>query len=116
MKRVSIDVGGTFTDCLVLDEKGEFREFKATTTPADPSLGVVNSLEKAARYYGQSPSQFLGDVDVLIHGTTLATNTLLTGRGAKTGMITTKGFADIIEIRRGIKSVHVSLYNIFVPP
>lgn len=116
MKRVSIDVGGTFTDCLVLDEGGELREFKASTTPADPSVGLVNSLEKAARHYGQSPSQFLGDVDILIHGTTLATNTLLTGRGARTGMITTKGFADTIEIRRGIKSVHVSLYNIFIPP
>ena len=53
---------------------------------------------------------------MLVHGTTLATNILLTGRGAKAGMLTTKGFRDSIEIRRGIKPVDVSLYNLFIPP
>jgi N-methylhydantoinase A len=116
-KRVTIDVGGTFTDCLVLDETGELRKFKASTTPNDPSEGFMSSLEKAARHYGSTLAGFLGTVDVLIHGTTLATNTLITGRrAAKTAMLTTKNFRDILEIRRGIKPLDVSLYNIFIPP
>ncbi|OFZ91347.1 MAG: hypothetical protein A2V78_14955 [Betaproteobacteria bacterium RBG_16_64_18] len=115
-KRVCIDVGGTFTDCLVLDESGELTKFKVSTTPKDPSAGFIHSIEKAARYYKVSLREFLGTVDILIHGTTLATNTLITGRGAKTAMLTTKNFRDILEIRRGIKPVDISLYNIFIPP
>lgn len=116
-KRVTIDVGGTFTDCLVLDETGELRKFKAATTPEDPSDGLMHSLEKAATHYETTLSEFLNSVEVLIHGTTLATNTLLTGRrAAKTAMLTTKNFRDILELRRGIKPLEVSLYNIFIPP
>jgi N-methylhydantoinase A len=116
-KRVTVDVGGTFTDCLVLDESGELRKFKASTTPSDPTEGFISSLEKAARHHKGTLADFLGSVDVLIHGTTLATNTLLTGRrAAKTAMLTTKNFRDILEIRRGIKPLDVSLYNIFIPP
>ena len=115
-KRVCIDVGGTFTDCLVLDESGELTKFKAATTPKDPSTGFINSIEKAARHYQLSLRGFLSTVDILIHGTTLATNTLITGTGAKTAMLTTKDFRDILEIRRGIKPIGISLYNIFIPP
>ena len=115
-KRVCIDVGGTFTDCLVMDETGLLQKFKASTTPSDPSTGLMNAMKKAARHYGADVGKFLGQIEVLVHGTTLATNILLTGRGAKAGMITTKGFRDSIEIRRGIKPVDVSLYNLFIPP
>jgi len=76
----------------------------------------MNAMEKAAGHYGQTLEGFLASVGVLIHGTTLATNTLLTGRGATTGMITTKNFRDMLEIRRGIKPVHIPLYNVFIPP
>jgi len=115
-KRVCIDVGGTFTDCLVMDETGLLQKFKASTTPSDPSTGLMNALKKAARHYGATIDEFLGQIEVLVHGTTLATNILLTGRGAKAGMITTKGFRDSIEMRRGIKPVDVSLYNLSIPP
>lgn len=116
-KRVTVDVGGTFTDCLVLDESGELKKFKASTTPNDPTEGFMSAIEKAARHYKAPLREFLGTVDVLIHGTTLATNTLLTGRrAAKTAMLTTKDFRDILELRRGIKPIDVSLYNIFIPP
>jgi N-methylhydantoinase A len=115
-KRVCIDVGGTFTDCLVMDETGLLQKFKAPTTPSDPSGGLMNALKKAARHYGTNINEFLGQIEVLVHGTTLATNILLTERGAKAGMITTKGFRDSIEMRRGIKPVDVSLYNLFIPP
>jgi len=115
-KRVCIDVGGTFTDCLVMDETGLLQKFKASTTPSDPSAGLMNALKKAARHYGIDISEFLGQIEVLVHGTTLATNILINERGAKAGMITTKGFRDSIEMRRGIKPVDVSLYNLFIPP
>jgi len=116
MYRACIDVGGTFTDCLVLDSTGELRQFKSATTPEDPSLGFLASLEKAAKHYQHSLASFLTEVDLLIHGTTLATNTLINENGAKTGLITTEGFQDVIEIRRGYKNIRASMYNVFVPP
>jgi N-methylhydantoinase A len=116
MNRVCIDVGGTFTDCLVMTEAGELHAFKSPSTPAALATGFLNSLEKAARFFNQSLQSFLREVDISVHGTTLATNTLITGRGAKTAMITTKGFRDLVEVRRGIKDERVSLYNFFIPP
>jgi len=102
-KRVCVDVGGTFTDCLVMDESGLLQKFKSSTTPSDPSKGFMDAMKKAARHYGVSVNEFLSQIEVLVHGTTLATNVLLTGRGAKAGMLTTKNFRDIIELRRAMK-------------
>jgi N-methylhydantoinase A len=117
MYRVTVDVGGTFTDCLVLDEdSGDLHQFKAPTTPSDPSLGLIDAVTKAATHYEHTLSEFLGRVELLIHGTTLATNTLINEDGALTGMITTKHFRDMLEIRRGHKNVRTSMYNVFVPP
>jgi N-methylhydantoinase A len=116
MKRICIDVGGTFTDCLVLDESGTLNLFKAPTTPGNPTDGLLDSLQKAARAYRQTLSEFLGEVNLIMQGTTLATNTLLTRRGARTGLITTKNFRDVIDLRRGIRPVGVSMYNVFIPP
>ena len=115
-KRVCIDVGGTFTDCLVMDETGLLQKFKSSTTPSDPSTGLMNALKKAAKHYKSDIREFLSQIEVLVHGTTLATNILINERGTKAGMITTKGFRDSIEMRRGIKPVDVSLYNLFIPP
>jgi len=115
-KRVCVDVGGTFTDCLVMDETGLLQKFKSSTTPTDPSKGFMDAMTKAARHYGLSVTAFLSQIEVLVHGTTLATNILLTGRGAKAGMLTTKNFRDIIELRRAMKPQDVSLYNLFIPP
>jgi N-methylhydantoinase A len=116
MKHVTIDVGGTFTDCLVMDESGEIRAYKAPTTPRDLSAGLLSALEKAAASHGQPLSEFVGSLSLVVHGTTLATNALLTGRGVKTGLITTKGFRDILQMRRGYKVIGASMYNMFVPP
>ena len=115
-KRICIDVGGTFTDCLVMDETGLLQKFKSSTTPSDPSIGLMNALKKAAKHYKSDIREFLSQIEVLVHGTTLATNILINERGTKAGMITTKGFRDSIEMRRGIKPVDVSLYNLFIPP
>jgi N-methylhydantoinase A len=113
--RISIDVGGTFTDCLVMDPTGALRQFKSPTT-REPSLGFMAVLSKAAAYYEASDERFLAEIDLLIHGTTLATNTVINRDGATTGIITTKGFRDVIAIRRGTKNVRTSMFNVFVPP
>ena len=116
MPRVAIDVGGTFTDCLVLDASGSLSAYKVPTTPQDPTEGLINSLAKAARARGKSLPEFLPELELIIHGTTLATNALLTGGGAKVGMLTTRGFRDVIEARRGYKNIRTSMYNLWVPP
>jgi N-methylhydantoinase A len=90
---VACDVGGTFTDVVVLDNAtGQVSYAKAPTVPQRPAQGLMNAVAKAL------PS--LTDVDVFFHGTTLGINTVLEGKGAKTGFITTKGFRDILEIAR----------------
>jgi N-methylhydantoinase A len=111
--RVSVDIGGTFTDCLVEDEAGR-RLYKAPTTPSDPPKGVLDVLEQAAGE--ESLGTFLGRVERFVHGTTLATNILITRRGAKTGLLTTAGFRDVTEIRRGIRNLGTSMFDQFKPP
>ncbi len=116
MKRLTIDVGGTFTDCLVLEESGQLQRFKASTTPDDPTRGFFAAVTKAAKHYGQSLAQFVADIEQIVHGTTLGTNILITERGAKVGMITTQGFRDIVEMRRGIRNLHGSMFDMFIEP
>src|SRR3990172_8145205 len=117
MIRVTIDVGGTFTDCLVLDEAGEIHEFKSETVPADPAAGLIRVLEKASKHFGLDLPRFMANVGLLIaHGTTLSTNALLTGKTARVGLLTTDGFRDTIQFRRGYKNVHTTRFNLFVPP
>ena len=113
MKQITIDVGGTFTDCLVLEDSGQLQRFKASTTPDDPTRGFFDAVGKAARHYGQTLEQLLGEVEQVVHGTTLGTNTLITENGAKVGLLTTKGFRDIVEMRRGIRNLHGSMFDMF---
>ncbi len=116
MKQLTIDVGGTFTDCLVLDEAGQLHRFKAPTTPEDPTEGFFAAVSKAARHYAQPLDRFLGEVEQIVHGTTLGTNILITERGARVGMLTTEGFRDILEMRRGIRNLHGSMFDMFIEP
>lgn len=116
MKQLTIDVGGTFTDCLVLEESGELQRFKAPTTPSDPTLGFFAAVGKGAAHYEQTLDAFLGEVEQIVHGTTLGTNILITERGARVGMLTTKGFRDSVEMRRGIKNLHGSMFDVFIAP
>lgn len=101
--KIGIDVGGTFTDLVYATEGGSIRVVKTPTTPANQAEGVLAGLEKAASQEGVSLDRFLKETDLIIHGTTVATNTMLEFNGARTGLITTKGFRDDIEIRRGYK-------------
>ncbi len=101
--RVGIDIGGTFTDAVVITSAGEMHIFKSPSTPADSSIGMFDCLKKAAGEFGLGLEEFLKKVELLVHGTTVATNTMLQYKGAKTGLITTKGFRDALEMRRAHK-------------
>ena len=113
MYKIGIDVGGTFTDFVVAGEGGQPRFFKTQTTPDDPSIGVMTGLQEAAAAHGLSPDQLLGDTDLVIHGSTVATNTLVERKGARVGLITTDGFRDLLEMREGLKE---DRYNLRMTP
>lgn len=116
MYRVCIDIGGTFTDSIVVDDKGNVSEYKVPTTPADFSEGIMNSLREAARTRKKSLEHFTGEISLIIHGTTIATNALVQRKVSRTALITTKGFRDIIEMRRALKIDTKSMYEAFIPP
>ncbi|MCB1687264.1 MAG: hydantoinase/oxoprolinase family protein [Halioglobus sp.] len=100
--RVGIDIGGTFTDFALL--KGEeVLLHKNLSTPSDRSEGVMSGLQELARKEGLSLEEFMGQCDAFVHGTTVADNTLIEMNGAITGLITTAGFRDEMEYRRGFK-------------
>src|SRR5437667_4198059 len=101
--RIGVDVGGTFTDFLVVEPDGGFSLWKHLTTPADQSIGVMDGIEQLAAQRDQTIKQFLGKTDLIIHGTTTADNTMIELTGAKTGLLVTAGARDEIELRRGWK-------------
>ena len=109
---VGIDIGGTFTDLVCIDEEGNMTITKTPSTPADPGIAVIDGLTKIADEFGESLKEFLPSVVRLSHGTTVSTNTVLTWTGAKVGLICTKGFRDILEIRFGIRE---NVYDYRVP-
>src|SRR5579863_6802644 len=98
--RVAIDTGGTFTDCVWIDPAGRTQMLKVFSTPADPSQAIVEALKKI-----DHAGEF-----VILHGTTVGTNTLLERKGAHTALITTSGFEDAIEIGRQARP---KLYDFF---
>jgi len=95
--RIGIDTGGTFTDvCLINEQTGEVSVTKVPSTPDNPSFAVVEGIKKILKIKKISPAS----LSFLIHGTTVATNSLLEHKGAKTALLTTKGFEDILHIGR----------------
>jgi N-methylhydantoinase A len=113
MYRIGIDVGGTFTDLVVVDDFGKTTLAKVPSTPADPSIGVLDGLQLLADTLGLGRSVLLDETDRIVHGTTVATNALLERRGAKVGLLTTEGHRDVIEMREGLKD---DRYNLRLPP
>ena len=106
MKRIGVDVGGTFTDLILVDEEaGRITVDKVPSTPDDPARGVVEGV----RGLCEKASVPLAEVDNLLHGTTVATNIVLTHSGAEVGMLTTHGFRDILHIARHKKPYNFSL-------
>jgi N-methylhydantoinase A len=95
--RLGIDVGGTFTDLILVDEgSGDIHTAKVPSTPSDSSIGVMNGIEKVCSNAGVDPTS----ISQVMHGTTVATNTVLTGTGARVGLVTTKGYRQVLQIAR----------------
>jgi len=110
---LGIDIGGTFTDFVFIDEKGEIKNFKVPTTPKNPAEGVMHGLEIVSKAYNTRIETLLKEVLLVNHGCTVATNALITGDIAKIGLITAKGFRDTIVIQRCRKGSGVT--GEFVP-
>jgi N-methylhydantoinase A len=108
MRRLAIDIGGTFTDLFAYDEEtAEITVAKGPTTPEDPSLGVVNVIDRAGLV--------MSEVAFFAHGSTIATNALVERKLAKTGLLTTKGFRDVLELRRGNRDELWDFYHDLAP-
>ena len=106
MNRIGVDVGGTFTDLILVEEDtGRFTVDKVPSTPDDPARGVVEGIRKLCDKAGVA----LSEIDNLVHGTTVATNIALTHSGAEVGLITTEGMRDILHIARHKKPLNFSL-------
>ncbi len=101
--RVGVDVGGTFTDFLVVDEDGNRLIHKTSSIPSDPARAVTKGLREIADKRGETVEDFLAQVATIVHGTTVTTNALLTRRGVKTGLLVTEGFRDVLPIRNGTR-------------
>ena len=103
--RIGVDIGGTFTDLVYFDEDtGETVEGKVPTVPSAPEEGVVAAIK------AHVPQDVIERAEFFLHGTTVGLNALLERRGAKVGLITTQGFRDVLEIRRGDRA---EMYNLF---
>src|SRR5580700_7213880 len=104
--RIGIDIGGTFTDGAIVDEAtGKVRIVKVLTTPRAPAEGFMTAVDRALEISEARPES----VTMLVHATTIATNALIEGKTARVGLITTRGFRDILEIGYQIRP---ELYNI----
>src|SRR5918997_4813391 len=113
MFRIGIDVGGTFTDLVAVDDEGRSILAKSASTPSDPSIGVMEGLTRLAQALGIERTVLLADTERIVHGTTVATNALLERKGAKVALLTTEGHRDVIEMREGLKE---DRYNLRLPP
>jgi N-methylhydantoinase A len=111
--RIGIDVGGTFTDLVAVDDFGKATLAKVPSTPDDPSIGVLDGLELLAERLATELATLLAETDRVVHGTTVATNALLEHKGARVGLLTTEGHRDVIEMREGLKD---DRYNLRLPP
>ncbi len=101
--RVGIDTGGTFTDLIAVDEQGNLFEAKSPTTPRDLKIGIMNCLDELAGTFNIERRKLLGEIKVIIQGTTQGTNAIITRSGPRIGIIGTKGHTDAIQLRRVTK-------------
>jgi N-methylhydantoinase A len=113
MFTIGIDVGGTYTDLVAIDETGRTVFAKSPSTPVDQSIGVMAGLDELARRLELPRAEMLGRTKRLVHGTTVATNALLERKGAKVALLTTEGHRDVIEMREGLKG---DRYDLRSPP
>ena len=111
--QIGIDVGGTFTDFVATDGRRRPVTCKTATVPEDQAAGILTGLEEVAGRYGADPDELLAATDVILLGTTVATNTLIEYSGSRVGLICTKGFRDVIELRRSYRE---NLFDLRYPP
>ncbi len=102
--RIGIDIGGTFTDVVAIDTAGRIETKKSPSRPDDPTAGVMTAIAALATQLSLEPRALLEGCSMLVHGATIATNTVLEGKGARVGLLTTKGFRDTLETRRGMRA------------
>lgn len=95
-----VDIGGTFTDCVLLDEEGRVTQSKVSSTPEDPTEGFLASIAEAAAQIGMAVDEVLGETRLLLHGTTTGTNTMVQMKGARAGLLTTRGHRDALLMMR----------------
>ena len=107
--RIGVDIGGTFTDLVMVDAHGQLRNEKVLTTPLDPSIGVLTGIQLILDNNGVQAS----DVENVIHGTTLVANALIERKGVRTALITTEGFRDVLQIGREWR---YDIYDLFLTP
>ena len=109
--RMGVDVGGTFTDFTVTSAQGEvLLLWKEETTPRDLSLGVLAGIRSVALEFGLHPSELLARVDLLVHGTTVATNSIVQRNGPLVGLLCTQGFRDVLYFRDGLKPERFNIH------
>lgn len=109
MNRIGIDVGGTFTDVVLVDDaSGDIWSTKVPTTPSNRVIGAMSGFRKILELSGRSS----GDVGFIGHGTTMATNMIVEGTGAHTALVTTRGFRDVLELRRISRHDRADLYDL----
>jgi N-methylhydantoinase A len=113
MFTIGIDVGGTYTDLVAIDQNGKTVFAKSPSTPSDQSVGVMAGLEELARRSQLTRAEMLGLTDRVVHGTTVATNALLERKGAAVALLTSEGHRDVIEMREGLKG---DRYDLRSPP
>jgi N-methylhydantoinase A len=114
--KVGIDVGGTFTDLFLWSSDGRVESCKVLSTPADPSVGVLEGLQALAATRDLALEEFAARIGTIVHGTTVTTNAVLTRGGARTGLLTTEGVRDALEMRRGIREERYDNRFTNVPP
>ena len=100
---VGVDVGGTFIDFALHDAAGGMAVHKVPAEPADLAGSIMRGIADLAGQCGADVTTFLGGMDLVVHGTTVATNAVLTHAGCRTGLLTTRGTRDVLEMRRGVK-------------
>ena len=112
--RLGIDVGGTFTDLVLMDDAGNVTVAKTPSTPRNPAQAVEQGLSLLTPRLGLSVTELMSTCASVAHGTTVATNALLVRRGARTALLTTAGFRDLLEMREGSKTT--GRYDLLSPP
>src|SRR5207249_3405591 len=109
--KVGIDIGGTFTDIIAVDESGRFWATKASSTPDDFSRGVIDSVAALAETMKRSHTEVLESVVEFVNGSTVATNAIAQWRGARVGLLVTRGFRDVLRIARSARTHEFDLHK-----